>query len=41
MQIINGIPVWGEPIDAGALTQIEVCQKTAYKTAMMADHHRS
>ncbi len=39
MKIINGIPVWGEPVDEGALVQIEVCQKTAYKTAMMADHH--
>lgn len=39
MKIINGIPIWGEPIDEGALKQIEVCQNTAYKTAMMADHH--
>lgn len=39
MRIINGIPVWGEPIDEGALAQIEVCKKNAYKTAMMADHH--
>lgn len=39
MKIINNIPVWGEPVDEGAMTQIEVCQKTAYKTALMADHH--
>lgn len=39
MKIINGIPVWGDPIDEGAFAQIETCQKTAYKTAMMADHH--
>lgn len=39
MRLINGIPVWGSPVDEGALAQIEVCQKTAYKTAMMADHH--
>lgn len=35
MKIINNIPVWGNPVDEGALAQIEVCQKTAYKTAMM------
>jgi tRNA-splicing ligase RtcB len=40
MKIINGIPVWGDPVDEGALKQIEVCQKTAYKVAMMADHHK-
>lgn len=39
MRLINNIPVWGNPVDEGAMTQIEVCQKTAYKTAMMADHH--
>lgn len=39
MKIINNIPIWGNPIDEGALAQIEVCQKTSYKTAMMADHH--
>lgn len=39
MKIINEIPVWGTPVDEGALAQIEVCQKTAYKTALMADHH--
>lgn len=30
MRIINGIPVWGEPIDEGALAQIEVCKKNAF-----------
>lgn len=40
MKIINNIPVWGDPIDEGAMTQIEVCAKTAYKTALMADHHK-
>lgn len=39
MRIINGIPVWGNPVDDGALAQIENCSKTAYKVAMMADHH--
>lgn len=40
MRFINNIPVWGEPVDEGALTQIEVCSKTAYKVALMADHHK-
>lgn len=40
MQIINGIPVWGDPVDAGAMTQIEVCAKTADHVALMADHHK-
>jgi tRNA-splicing ligase RtcB len=39
MRIINGIPVWGDPVDEGALAQIETCKKTAYKAALMADHH--
>lgn len=39
MKLINNTPVWGNPIDVGAVAQIELCQKTAYKTAMMADHH--
>jgi len=39
MQFIDGIPVWGEPVDAGALSQIQVCAKTAVRTALMADHH--
>ncbi len=39
MKIINNIPVWGDPIDEGAMAQIEVCAKSAHKVAMMADHH--
>lgn len=39
MQMISNIPVWGNPVDEGAMRQIEVCQKSAYKTALMADHH--
>lgn len=37
-QMINGIPVWGEPIE-GALSQIINCAKTADYCALMADHH--
>jgi tRNA-splicing ligase RtcB (3'-phosphate/5'-hydroxy nucleic acid ligase) len=40
MQLIDGIPVWGEPVDDGALTQIRVCARTAARVAMMADHHK-
>ena len=39
MQLIDGIPIWGEPIDDGALRQIRVCAQTADRVAMMADHH--
>lgn len=39
MQLIDGIPVWGEA-DPGALVQIKVCAKTADKVALMADNHK-
>lgn len=39
MRVIDGTPVWGEPVDEGALRQIKVCARTAGRTAMMADHH--
>lgn len=32
-------PVWGDPIDRGALDQIMRCRSTADRAAMMADHH--
>lgn len=40
MRLIDNIPVWGNPIDEGALTQIRNCAKTATHVAMMADHHK-
>lgn len=40
MQKINGIPVWGEPVDPGALEQIERCRPKAVHVALMADHHQ-
>jgi len=40
MKLIDNIPIWGEPVDNGALSQIKVCAKTADAVAMMADHHR-
>jgi len=39
MQRIDGIPVWGSPVDQGALRQIKNCARTADRVALMADHH--
>ena len=39
MQLIDNIPVWGSPVDDGALRQIKNCAKTADRVALMADHH--
>src|SRR5258708_3830539 len=39
MQLIENIPVWGTP-EAGALSQIKTCAKTADRVALMADHHK-
>jgi tRNA-splicing ligase RtcB len=39
MKIIDGIPVWGDPVDEGALAQIKTCAKDADHAALMADHH--
>lgn len=40
MKIVNNVPVWGDPVDDGALKQILNCSKTADHVAMMADHHQ-
>lgn len=40
MQMIDGIPVWGDPVDESALAQIKRCRETADRVAMMADHHK-
>ncbi|MEO8596701.1 MAG: RtcB family protein [Candidatus Solibacter sp.] len=40
MQLIDNIPVWGSPVDEGALAQIKNCARTADRVAMMADHHK-
>ena len=40
MKLIDNIPIWGEPVDDGALSQIQTCAKTADAAAMMADHHK-
>lgn len=39
MKTIQGVPVWGDPIDQDALKQIETCARGAFGAAMMADHH--
>ncbi|NTV28604.1 MAG: RtcB family protein [Candidatus Omnitrophica bacterium] len=37
-QVINGIPVWGEPLP-DAVAQMQNCQPKAVRCALMADHH--
>lgn len=40
MKMIEGIPVWGHPVDADAVSQIQECQRHGgVKSALMADHH--
>ena len=39
MQIIDNVPVWGSPVDEGALRQIKNCAREAEHVALMADHH--
>ena len=40
MRIIDNIPVWGAPVDEGALKQIKTCYYIFGQAAMMADHHK-
>ncbi len=37
-QLLDGIPVWGEPMP-NAVEQMKNAMKTAYRGALMADHH--
>ncbi len=39
MQRIDGIAVWGDPVEPRALAQMRRCARTAECAAMMADHH--
>ena len=39
MEIIDNIPVWGAPVDDGALKRIKTCCYIFGHAAMMADHH--
>ena len=40
MHLVDGIPVWGDPIEANSLKQIQRCARTADRAALMADHHK-
>jgi tRNA-splicing ligase RtcB len=40
VRLIDGIPVWGDPVEEGALRQIRRCALTADRVALMADHHK-
>jgi tRNA-splicing ligase RtcB (3'-phosphate/5'-hydroxy nucleic acid ligase) len=40
MEMISGVPVWGDPVDEGAFAQIANCSKDAAHVALMADHHK-
>lgn len=40
MRYDGKIPVWGDPIDPGALAQIRRCAQSADFVALMADHHK-
>jgi len=40
MEIIENIPVWGAPVEEGALRQIKTCYYIFGQAAMMADHHK-
>ena len=40
MQMVQNIPIWGDPVDEGALSQIKTCAQTADYVALMADHHK-
>ncbi|GIV02457.1 MAG: RNA-splicing ligase RtcB [Fimbriimonadales bacterium] len=39
MKVLDGIPVWGDPVDEGAFRQIQTCRESAVRAALMADHH--
>ncbi len=40
MQLLENIPVWGDPIDPASLAQIRLCARGAAYAALMADHHK-
>ncbi|MCH8273767.1 MAG: RtcB family protein [Armatimonadetes bacterium] len=39
MKKIGSIAVWGDPVDEGAIKQIQNCARNAARAALMADHH--
>ncbi len=40
MRYFDDIPIWGFPVEDGALQQIKRCAEEASRVAMMADHHK-
>ena len=40
IQMFGDIPVLGQPVDKGALKQIQVCRNYAEKVALQGDHHQ-
>src|SRR5947199_7888332 len=40
MKISGDIPVWGDRVDEGAMSQIRTCKRTAAAVALMGDHHK-
>jgi tRNA-splicing ligase RtcB (3'-phosphate/5'-hydroxy nucleic acid ligase) len=40
MQLMDNVPVWGDPVDTAALRQIKNCARDAAHVALMADHHK-
>src|SRR5947207_8384626 len=40
MKFIDDIPIWGDPVDEGALSQMKTCKRTAAAVALMGDHHK-
>lgn len=40
MKYYDDVPVWGDPVDQGALDQIIRCKKTADYALLCADHHK-
>ncbi len=39
MKVHENVPIWGDPIDEGAVKQIQTCAQGAFAAALMADHH--
>jgi len=40
LQFVDGIPIFGDPVDLGALLQIKNCATDAAYVALMGDHHK-
>jgi len=40
LQYVDDIPIFGDPVDLGALMQIKTCAADAERVALMGDHHK-